>query len=66
MNEEELKKLSEELRNGLQEIEETRREMNEKFKNLTEEEFAIEFEKQLDEVLADAEKHPVRIKRIKD
>ena len=65
MTDEELKKIAEEYQQGLKQVEETKREYNERFENLTEEEFEIEFENQLNEVLEDAKKHPVKIERIK-
>jgi 2-oxoglutarate dehydrogenase complex dehydrogenase (E1) component-like enzyme len=65
MTEEELKKLAEEYQQGLREVEQVKREYNEKFENLSEEEFEKEFSNQLDEILEDAKKHPVKIERIK-
>lgn len=65
MTDEELKKLAEEYRQGLKEVEEVKQEYNEKFENLSEEEFSDEFSKQLDEVLADAKNHSVKIERVK-
>ena len=62
---EELKKLAEEYEHGLREVEEVKREYNERFENLSEEEFAEEFSKQLEEVLEDAKNHPVKIEKIK-
>ena len=65
MTEEELKKLAEEYEQGLRQVEEVKKEYNERFENLSEEEFEKEFEKQLNEVLEDAKKHPVKIEKIK-
>ena len=58
MTEEELKKLAEEYQQGLDLVEQVKREYNEKFENLTEEEFEKEFEKQLNDILEDIKKHP--------
>ena len=60
MTDEELRKLAEEYQQGLKQVEEVKREYNERFENLSKEEFEIEFEKQLNEVLEDAKKHPVK------
>lgn len=60
MTDEELRKIAEEYQHGLKQVEEVKREYNERFENLSEEEFEIEFEKQLNEVLEDAKKHPVK------
>ena len=66
MTEEELKKLAEEYNEGLKQVEEVKQEYNERFENLTEEEWEKEFEKQLNEVLEDAKKHPVKRVSIPD
>jgi len=65
MTDEEFKKIAEEYEQGLREVEQVKKEYNERFENLSEEEFEKEFSKQLDEVLEDAKKHPVKIERIK-
>ena len=64
MTDEDLKKLAEEYQQGLKQVEEIKKEYNERFENLSEEEFEKEFENQLNEVLEDAKKHPVKIERI--
>ncbi len=58
MTDEELKKLAEEYQQGLKEVEQVKREYNERFENLSKEEFAKEFSKQLDDVLEDIKKRP--------
>lgn len=65
MTQEELKKLAKEYQKGLDEVEEVRREFNERFENLNAEEFEVEFSKYLDEILEDAKKHPVKTKKVK-
>lgn len=60
MTEEELKKLAKEYQDGLDEVEEVRKEFNERFENLTEEEFEKEFSKMLDEILQDLEHEKTR------
>lgn len=66
MTEEELKKLAQEYQQGLDEVEEARREYSERFENLNEEEFKEEFEKCLNEILEDVKKHPIKTKTIKN
>lgn len=58
MTDEELKKLAEEYQQGLKEVEQVKREYNERFENLSKEEFAKKFSKQLDDVLEDIKKRP--------
>lgn len=65
MTEDELKKLAEEYKQGLQEVEEVKQKYNEKFENLSETEFYEEYSKQLDEVLEDAKKNPIKVEKIK-
>lgn len=60
MTDEEFKKIVEEYQHGLETVEQVKKEYNERFENLSEEEFYIEFSKQLDEVLEDVKKHPVK------
>ena len=60
MTDEELKALAEEYQQGLKQVEEVKREYNEKFENLSEEEFKREFLKQLETVLEDAKNHPIK------
>ena len=65
MTEEELKKLAKEFQKGLQEVEEVKEEYNQKFENLSQEEFYEAFENQLKEVLEDAKKSGVKINKVK-
>ena len=65
MTDEELKRIAEEYQQGLKQVEQVKKEYNERFENLSEEQFNDEFLKQLNEVLEDAKKHPVNIKLIK-
>ena len=60
MTDEELKKLAEEYQQGLKEVEQVKREYNERFENLSKEEFAKKFSKQLDDVLEDIKKTPIK------
>lgn len=65
MTDEELKKLAEEYKRGLLQVEQVKNEYNEKYENLSEEEFAEQFSRQLDEVLADAKSHPIKTEKVK-
>ena len=65
MTEEEFKKLVQEYQEGLKQVEEAKREHSEKYENLSEEEFKKAFEKELEEILEDVRKHPVKTKFVK-
>ncbi len=62
MTEEELKKLAKEYQDGLDEVEEVRREFNERFVNLSEAEFVEEYSKYLAELLEDVIREKTRKK----
>ena len=66
MEDKELKKLAKEFQNGLNEIEEIRKEMNNRFDGLSYEEFQKEYDKYIEEILEDAKTHKVKIKDVKN
>lgn len=65
MTDEELKKLAKEYQDGLDEVEKIREEMSTRFEGLTQEEFEIELEKQLQEMLEDMRLNPIKTNFVK-
>ena len=66
MTDEEFKKLVKEYQEGLNQVEEVKKEYNEKYENLSEEEFINEFSNQLNEVLEDAKKNAVKKQEVNE
>ena len=64
MNEEELNRIIKEYQESMRELEETRRAFNEKYANMSEDEFVEAMAKDLQEVLEDAEKNGVNVIKV--